>query len=123
MQDNISWPLGDFLKHAWGETAQYCRRRNQPLSVRDELQLRREAFPFMGDSESSTGALLPPLAWTLMWRGTYSNLYGYYVGDMMRRWGYIMWDAPRLERTGAKEVLARQWEDYWTNDPRDQIIY
>jgi len=26
---------------------------------------------------------------------------------------YVIWDAVRLDRTGAKEVLVRQWEKSW----------
>ena len=29
----------------------------------------------------------------------------------VRRWGHIMWDAARLERTGRKEVLIRKHEE------------
>jgi hypothetical protein len=123
MQQHISWPAGHFLEaEALGETAQYFRRQER-LSDRDQMQERRGPLPFKGDGEPDADGLRPPLAWTLMWRGTYSNLYGYYVPDDMRRWGYVMWDAVRLERTGAKEVLARQWEAEWgDDDPRDDLM-
>jgi len=115
MQEHISWPRGHFLEdEALGDTAQSMRRRER-LSDQDQKEKRRDPLPFGGDRE-----LYPPLAWTLIWRGTYSNLYGYYVEDTIRRWGYIMWDAERLEYAGAKEVLAQQWESSWGNsDPRD----
>lgn len=124
MQQHISWPGGNFLwDDALGETAQWQRRRER-LSYRDQKELRRDPLPFKGDNESDANGLYPPLAWTLIWRGTYSNLYGYYVQDVIRRWGYVMWDAARLERTGAKEVLARQWEADWgDSDPRDNLLY
>lgn len=85
-------------------------------SDRDLKQERRDPFPFQGDHED-----LPPLAWALMWQGTYSNLLAYYyINDKTRFWGYIMWDAARLERTGAKETLARQLQFHWQGyDPRD----
>ncbi|KJZ70709.1 hypothetical protein HIM_09893 [Hirsutella minnesotensis 3608] len=36
---------------------------------------------------------------------------------------YVFWDAPRLERTGGREVLARQWEADWgLTDPRDFVM-
>ncbi|KAI1840396.1 hypothetical protein JX266_013404 [Neoarthrinium moseri] len=64
----------------------------------------------------------PPLAWTIIWRGTYSNLFGHYVDDDLRCWGYIMWDAKTLGRTGATKVLARQWQKRWGGtDPRNRV--
>ncbi|KAB8214643.1 hypothetical protein BDV33DRAFT_195900 [Aspergillus novoparasiticus] len=95
MQQHISWPTGNFLEgEALGESAHTRYKRNTP-----------------------------PLAWTLIWRGSYSNLYGYYVQDVIRRWGYVMWDATRLDRTGAKELLARQWQADWGDtDPRDDLL-
>ncbi|RMZ78575.1 hypothetical protein DV738_g3796, partial [Chaetothyriales sp. CBS 135597] len=77
------------------------------------------------DLDNSYGKeLYPPLAWTLIWHGTYSNLYGWYIPDEIRRWGYVMWDAARLERTGGKELLMRQWIEYWDEDydPRDDLM-
>lgn len=116
------WPEGNFLEEALGETAQF-QRRQEGLSKRDQKQQRRELLPFTGERDPVTDELRPPQAWTLLWRGTYSNLYGYYVQDIIRRWGYVMWDASRLERTGAKEVLARQWEADWgDSDPRDSLL-
>ncbi|KAJ9202201.1 hypothetical protein DTO164E3_3130 [Paecilomyces variotii] len=123
MQKRISWPIGNFLGDgALGETAQSQRRQEQ-LSNRDLRQERRDPFPFQGDEVPDANGEHPPLAWTLIWKGSYSNLYGCYVQDVIRRWGYVMWDASRLERTGAKEVLARQWRADWGDtDPRDYLL-
>ncbi|KJK62633.1 hypothetical protein P875_00095165 [Aspergillus parasiticus SU-1] len=123
MQQHISWPTGNFLEgEALGESAQSQRRQEHP-SNRDLRQERRDPLPFQGDEVPDTNGVRPPLAWTLIWRGSYSNLYGYYVQDVIRRWGYIMWDATRLDRTGAKELLARQWEADWGDtDPRDNLL-
>lgn len=123
IQQHISWPAGHFLEdEALGEAAQF-QRRQERLSNRDQKQQRRDPLPFRGDGEPDAKGPRPPLAWTLIWRGTYSNLYGYYVQDVIRRWGYVMWDAARLESTGAKEVLARQWEADWgDSDPRDNLL-
>lgn len=78
----------------------------------------RDPFPFQGDSED-----LPPLAWTLIWKGAYSILFGEYLNCDFRFWGYIMWDAARIH-TGAEEVLARQWEARWKGaDPRDRFSW
>lgn len=117
MQEHIAWPAGYFLENeALGETAQHTRREAQ-LSERDLKQQRREPLLFTDEDESE-----PPLAWTLMWQGTYSNLYGHYVEDEIRRWGYVMWDAARLRSTGGDELLKRQVEADWGGyDPRDQM--
>ncbi|PYI09540.1 hypothetical protein BO78DRAFT_459039 [Aspergillus sclerotiicarbonarius CBS 121057] len=120
MQDRISWPAGSFLEgEALGQSAQIMRRSRHP-STRDSREERRDPLPFQGDGVDDVH---PPLAWTLIWRGTYSNLFGYYMEEPMRRWGYVMCDAARLERSGAKEVLKRQWEAEWEDDdPRDQLL-
>ena len=78
----------------------------------------REPFLFRGDSDPDA----PPQAWTTIWKETYSNLYGWYTSDEMRRWGYIFWDADRLAQTGGMELLKRQWEELWDDDdPRDDL--
>ncbi|KAI0392150.1 hypothetical protein F5Y17DRAFT_437671 [Xylariaceae sp. FL0594] len=118
MQEKISRLGGaPALGESWKEYEQTARR-DRGLSSRDEKQQRREPLPFTGDKPSDAH---PPLAWTLIWKGTYSNLYGEYIPGELRSWGYVMWDAPRMERTGACEVLARQWETRWDydDDPRD----
>jgi hypothetical protein len=103
MQRYISAPSGPTLEDALSESAQYQRRSGR-ISNRDRKQDQRNPLPFSGDSEDK-----PPLAWTLIWRGIYSNLYGdYYVPEVTRRWAYVMWDVMRLEYTNAREVLARQ---------------
>lgn len=103
-----------------GDTQQYSRRSNNP-SERDRMQEERAAFPFRGDSDEPDA---PPLAWTIMWYDTYSNLYGHYVPDEMRRWGYVFWDAATLEDNGGKRVLHKQWEEpYDACDPRDDLFY
>lgn len=106
------------LEGVMGETQQTLQRQHHP-SERDRLQEERASLPFRGDAEAHG----PPLAWTLIWDGTYSNLYGYCIPDEMARWGYVFWDASRLDGTGAKNVLRRQWEDCWGgDDPRDDLL-
>ncbi|KID81869.1 hypothetical protein MGU_10780 [Metarhizium guizhouense ARSEF 977] len=120
MQEEISFPLGNVLDDAFSEGAQFHRRHNHP-SERDLKQTRREPLPFTG--ETNANDLLPPLGWTIIWHGTYSNLYGYYIQDCIRRWGYVMWDAARLERANATKVLAQQWQDDWgDSDPRNNLL-
>ncbi|KAJ9157853.1 hypothetical protein NKR23_g741 [Pleurostoma richardsiae] len=58
---------------------------------------------------------------TMQQHMTKSNLYGWYISDDLRRWGYVFWDAKTLERIGGTKVLMRQWEEYWDDDPRDNL--
>jgi hypothetical protein len=118
MQKYMSVSIGHFLEdEAVGETAQWERRQVEQ-SDRDEKQQRRDPLPFVGDNLAE-----PPLVWTLVWDGTYINLYGSYVQDCIRRWGYVMWEATRIEGTGARELLMRQWKEDWGDiDPRDKLL-
>lgn len=106
-----------------GEREQRQRRSNHP-SEQDRMEEQRVVFPFRGDSDEPDA---PPLAWTILWCDTYSNLYGWYIPDKMRRWGYVFWDAARLESSGGKKVLEDQWEECWGGydayDPRDDLVY
>ena len=124
MQANICYTAGAFPKdHVLGKWTQQERRRKWPCD-RDAKQLRRDPMPFRGDAaEPDEHGPRPPRAWTLMWREKYSNLYGDYVPHSVRRWGYVMWDAARLEQTaGVKEKLLRQWDEaWWTDDPNEII--
>ena len=123
MQRNICHPPVYFLEdEVLGGDTQY-RRRQERRSDRDEKQLRRDPMRFRGDGEPDEDGPRPPLAWVRMWGETYSNLYGYYVPDNIRQWGYIMWDAVRLEQTGAKDLSLQQWGEAWgTTDPNDLIF-
>lgn len=103
-----------------GESEQHWRRSDHP-SERDRMREERAAFPFRGDIDEPDA---PPLAWTIIWYDTYSNLYGYYIPEEMRRWGYVFWDAATLEDNGGKRVLHKQWEEeYDACDPRDDLFY
>lgn len=84
----MTWPPGDFLEdEALGDLSQAVRRRKAP-SERDRKQRRRDPLPFQGDMEYDLEGVYPLLAWMILWEGTYSNLYGYYVRDDIRSWGY-----------------------------------
>lgn len=118
MQDSIAssyTPLAEF-EGAFGETAQSYRRQEAP-SAGDALTARRAPLPFLGDDDLGG----PPLAWAVIWDGTYSNLFGEYMPDEMRRWAYVLWDAGRLEERGGRGVLERQWGECWDHDPRDDL--
>lgn len=107
-------PISD-VEGVLGETQQTQRREQEP-SLGDHMTEERVPMPFRGD-----GLDAPPLAWTLIWGGTYSNLYGWYTSDEMRRWAYVFWDGARLRSHGGEELLARQWEDCWDEDPREML--
>ncbi|BCS02998.1 uncharacterized protein AKAW2_61262S [Aspergillus luchuensis] len=124
MRNHIGLETVCFLNNdVIGLDVQNKRRRSKP-SLRDRKQGRRDPLPFLGDVVvRGTDTTHPPLAWTLIWEGTYSSLVGYFIKDKIRKWGYVMWDAARLEKAGAKEVLRRQWESDWLGqDPRDLAI-
>ena len=99
------------------------RRRENWYSDRDAAQDRRDDMPFNGDRED-----LPPLAWVMIWRGTYSNMYGEYLDEDLRDWGYIMWDASRVMNSGKAASLDKLWirtdrnGDEYTRDPRDHVV-
>lgn len=114
------WCVGGFqLEWEWGETRQSGRRQFRP-SHRDRMEDRRDPLPFRGDGEPDAKGTRPPLAWTVIWQGTYSNMYGEYIPKDTIRWGYILWDAVRIEVTGARQLLEAQWEDEWAPlDPRE----
>ncbi|KAI9775412.1 MAG: hypothetical protein M1839_001106 [Geoglossum umbratile] len=117
----IFLPRGFLEGAAWSDIIQQELREEAP-SHRDQKQERRDPLPFTGDGDSETDGPRPPLAWTVMWGGTYSNLFGDYVKHVIHRWGYVMWDAVRLERTGGKELLVRQLKEEWRDtDPRDVL--
>ncbi len=99
--------------------------RTSYQSDRDLKMQLAEPLPFDGDSEPRLGEKKqgPPLAWTLIWQGTYCNLYGYIIPNDMRLWAYIMWDAERLEYTDAKDVLIRQFTTEHPRDPRIGLQY
>ena len=100
-----------------GESQQY-RNRNNHVTERDRMQEERCPLPFRGDNEPDA----PPLAWTLIWDNTYSNLYGWCIPNEMRRWGYAIWDEATLENIGGREFIKAQWEARWRgDDPRDDL--
>ncbi len=74
---------------------------------------------FRGDGEADEDGPRPSLRWAVLWRAMYSNRYGEYTPLEARRWGYVFWDAARLEGSGAIELLEREWYGPWgLVDPR-----
>ncbi|GKZ34875.1 hypothetical protein AbraIFM66950_005272 [Aspergillus brasiliensis] len=99
------------------------QRRLRYVSISHRDSDRRVPLPFQGElMVPNAQEKYPPMAWILIWKGTWSNLVGAYIPDELRHWGYVLWDAARLETTGAKEVLKRQWKMKWgDSDPRDTV--
>jgi hypothetical protein len=97
------------MRRALGTVAQNDRRlmSADAPDARDEAEQRRDAMTFVGDAVPPDG---PPLAWVLLWGGRYANIYGEYVPEPLRRWGYVMWDKHRWTAMGAEQLVARQWE-------------
>lgn len=109
----------DALTGILGEAQQTLRRQTHP-SERDKLQDERAPCSFSGDIDER---MKPPAAWAVIWGDTYSNLVGWYIPDKIRRWGYVFWDAPRIESIGGRELLKQQFEEAGDDvDPRDNLM-
>ncbi|POS70542.1 hypothetical protein DHEL01_v211067 [Diaporthe helianthi] len=96
---------GHFLEEGTGFASQMRRRFIHPKLDGDGAEERRQAMPFAGDEAGA-----PPLAWTLLWGGRYSSLFGESVPVELRRWGYVIWDARRLDVDRTKDYLKDLWE-------------
>lgn len=95
----------DFFEEASSAVSQ-SDRRDEDMNDRDNAEERREALIFSKDHSAQ-----PPLAWVLLWSGKYSNLYGEYVPNELRRWAYVIWDERRLDAKAAKEYFVRLWTE------------
>lgn len=97
------------MRKALWSVAQNDRREMSTKfpQVKDEVEQRRDPIDFVSDVVPPDG---PPLAWVLLWGGKYANIYGAYVPESLRQWGYVIWDERRWIDMGAKELIARQWE-------------
>lgn len=65
-----------------------------------------ELLPFQGDTVPPTG---PPLAWFLLWRGRYVNIYGGYIPVPLKEYGWVVWDKCRLDSMGVRKLIVGQW--------------
>ncbi|RAH58784.1 hypothetical protein BO85DRAFT_519604 [Aspergillus piperis CBS 112811] len=113
MENNLVMLWAEFLGGCRGALevgTRHDRRLDYP-SAEDKREELRDPLPFRGDIVNNSDREYPPLAWTILWGGTYSNMIGDEGVSYISEWGYVMWDAARLERTGAKEVLARRWRE------------
>ena len=109
----------------WDE-AHWKRRINAP-SAKDAREITRETFKFQGDKTIDPDGIYPPLAWTILWDETYSNVYGAIVHGIrpesgLGHWGWVMWDAERVKRSCARAVIERfKGPDWGNQDPRDSM--
>lgn len=97
------------MRKALGSVAQNDRREmstNFP-NARDAAEQRRDPMDFVGDAVPPDD---PPLAWVLLWDGKYANIYGEYVPELLRRWGYVIWNESRWNEMRAKQLVVMQWE-------------
>ena len=98
------------LEHLIAESmsinAQTDRRWNMNFTEHDEADLNQDPLVFAGDAAPPLG---PPFGWVLLWDRLYANVYGSYVPQAPRQWGYVMWDERRLLRLGAADLIAKQW--------------
>jgi hypothetical protein len=90
-------------------------RREQWYTEYDRAQDRKDRTPFEGDAPD-----VPNIAWVTLWKGEANNLFGSCINGMFRRWGYVMWDAPRLEPSGAMWFLC-QIGCLPSGDPQDDL--
>ena len=95
MDANLTWCTVDTIADLMSQFAQDMAREEAP-SERDEAEYRCDKLLFTGDREDG-----PPLAWVLLWSGLYSNSYGDCIPVPLRNFGYVFWDAGRLEKTGG----------------------
>lgn len=104
----------DWIDDAVEELVQ-MERRERWYSHCDSAQDLRQKMIFDGDRLDS-----PPLAWVLFWQGEYSNLIGNRVPEALRRWGFVMWDAARLNSRAEARIGYEWWQSYGGSDPREE---
>lgn len=104
------------LDGVFGDSPQTERRKERP-SRRDKMQDEGAPCPFLGDRDG------PPLAWTIVWENKYSNLYGWYTSDALRRCGYVFWDSASWDTVGIEFVEWQWMRKYLGYDPREDMIY
>lgn len=108
---------GDMPYYGWMDEAvdQQHVRREMWYSEHDLAQDWREKTPFDKD-----GLDQPPLGWVVLWKGEASNLFGSFVRETYRRWGFVMWDAARLKASGALAYMEKEEEWLGRRDPREE---
>lgn len=120
IQTALCWPASFTLRSELSVTGQVGRLARSGGGAADpQVEQRREGLPFRGDcvDDNGDGKARPPMAWTLFWHGAYSGWYGGYMPEGLVKWGYVLWDAGRVEGGGARAVVEREWrEKYYRAD-------
>ncbi|KAH6847556.1 hypothetical protein B0I37DRAFT_405501 [Chaetomium sp. MPI-CAGE-AT-0009] len=120
MQQNMGYRSGQPIPNTLRWMTQDSRRNlNNYPSELDQMEEARQRMPFLGDDEDA-----PPLAWVIIWRGTYSNTYGEVIPSVLQGWGYVFWDVQRLAAKGGemKKELRLAWSQAWSGtDPRGML--
>jgi hypothetical protein len=106
-----------YLEMEWITDENYQERQyHQNHTERHRKQDVRDPLPFQGDGDPTA----PPLAWTVIWNGTYSTLFGEYgISRVLQKCGYVFWDALTLESRGAVEMIKRHRDERWNPDVLD----
>ncbi|KAH6624024.1 hypothetical protein B0J18DRAFT_427087 [Chaetomium sp. MPI-SDFR-AT-0129] len=86
----------DWMDEAVHYLPQADRREQWYSEQYDGPEKRKEKTPFVKYTPDQ-----PPLAWVTFWYSEASNFFGPYVHRAFRRWGFVMWDGPRLRASGA----------------------
>lgn len=99
--------LDAHMSEALSGMAQGDRREdlNYTPNAQDDAE-GRDLLPFQGDTAPPTG---PPLAWVILWRGRYVNIYGGYIPVPLKEYGWVVWDGCRLDSMGVRKLIAEQW--------------
>lgn len=95
------------MVEALGVAAQFNRRAHPDYTPNAEDAAEGiDWLPFQGDKVPPTG---PPLAWVILWRGRFVNVYGGYIPVPLKEYGWVVWDGCRLDSMGVREHIAGQW--------------
>lgn len=84
--------------------------RREDLNYNSKAKDEAEAvtlLPFSGDTVPPKG---PPLAWVLLWGGKFVNIYGGYIPEPLKAFGWVRWDKHRLDNLGVRRLIADQWK-------------
>jgi hypothetical protein len=100
MQNNRAWRVDQSIPTSLPWVTQTFSGRHYHLDTglpRDTY----ESLRFSGDERDA------PIAWALIWKGTYGNIYEEVLPVDLKAWGYVLWDARRLVGTEAEQELRR----------------
>ncbi|KAH8896820.1 hypothetical protein GQ53DRAFT_803627 [Thozetella sp. PMI_491] len=111
MHDPVPWPKGKLVeKDGRLILAAHRTRLWEKLFIRRaNMQRARQVTVGRHGDEMDEDMRLKSPAWERAGWSYYSDPAAATRRDSIRRWGYIMWDGPRLCLTGAMAILERDW--------------